>query len=205
MMEEKALSLEMEGKILNSATSVFIKKGKAGASMQDIAVEAGINRTLLNYYFRSKDKLFEQVFSQVFLSFVPVIIEKINSKKPIIKRMEDVMDYYFLVLIDNPLIPVFILQELASNPARLVRIMREKGINPEIFISILSNEMVKGHLRKMDPRAVIINLLSLVIFPFAARPVIEGLIFNGDKKEYLRFLHKRKTNLKKSFIDSIKP
>ena len=204
-MQENVLSLEMEDKILKSATSVFIRKGKAGASMQEIANEAGINRTLLNYYFRSKDKLFEKIFISVFLKFIPSLIEKLYSEKPILNRIEDVIDYYFLMLIDNPHIPVFILQELSSNPERMVRNIREKGLNPSSFLSILSMEMEKGNLRKMDPRTLMVNLLSLIIFPFAASPLIEGLIFDGDKENFVNFLKERKEDLRINFINSIKP
>ena len=204
-MEEKVLSIEMEARILQAATTVFIRKGKAGASMQEIAQKADINRTLLNYYFRSKDKLFERVFSGVFLKFIPALLERLNSDKPILKRLEEVIDYYFHILLENPLIPVFILQELATNPVRLVKNIREGGVDPLFVISILRNEMVKGNLKKMDPRVIIINLLSLVVFPFAARPVMEGLIFDGDEREYLDFLRKRRIDLKKNFIESVKP
>jgi len=199
------LSKETEEKILKAATAVFTKKGRAGTSMQDIAVEAGINRTLLNYYFRSKDKLFDQVFQNVFLQFMPAINERLKSDKSIIDRIEDVIDHYFFILIDNPMIPVFIFQELTSNPARLVRNFREEGLDPSYFISLLRDEMSKGNLRKMDPRIIIVNLLSMVIFPFAARPVIENLMFEGSDEEYMKFLRERKKDLKTSFIDSIKP
>ena len=204
-MEDKELSLEMEKKILKAATSVFIHKGKAGASMQDIAVEAGINRPLLNYYFRSKDKLFEEVFSEVLLEFIPGILKKLNSDKPVIIRIEDVIDFYFHILIENPHIPVFILQELSANPQRLVRNIREKGLDPSFFLTVLSGEMEQGNLRRMDPRTLIVNLLSLVIFPFAAAPLIEGLLFKGSRKDYQHFLEERRSDLKKNFIESIKP
>ncbi len=204
-MINRALSLEMEDKILKAATSVFIRKGKNGASMQDIAKEACINRTLLNYYFRSKDKLFEKVFNNVFLSFLPVLIEKFNSQKPIIERIIDIIDYYFLILIDNPHIPVFLMQEIGTNPERMVNSMREKGINPSYFLLMLTEEMNKGRLKNMDPHMLIVNLLSLIIFPFAAGPVIEGLIFEGKKEEFALFQKERKEYLKKYYIDSIKP
>ena len=204
-MEEKALSIEMEARILNAATAIFIKKGKAGASMQDIAQKAGINRTLLNYYFRSKNKLFEQVFEKVFLQFVPAIIERLNSDKPIVDRFEDLIDYYFYLLTENPFIPVFIFQEIASNPDRMIDKIKGKGLNPTVFLSKLQLEMNNGSLKQMDPRMLMVNLLSLIIFPFAARPIIEGLVFEGNKVEFDRFMQVRKEYLKKSFIETIKP
>jgi TetR/AcrR family transcriptional regulator len=157
-MDEKELSLEMEAKILKAATAIFIKNGKAGASMQDIADEAGINRTLLNYYFRSKDKLFEKVFEKVFLQFIPAIIERLNSGKPIINRFEDIIDYYFFLLTENPIIPIFIIHEIANNPDRLVSNIKGKGLNPSIFLSALKDEMNNGNLKLMDPRMRLIEV-----------------------------------------------
>jgi TetR/AcrR family transcriptional regulator len=205
IMDEKELSLEMEAKILKAATVTFIRKGKAGASMQDIANEAGINRTLLNYYFRSKDKLFEKVFAKVFLQFIPAIIEKLNSGKSILNRLEDIIDYYFYILTENPAIPIFIIQEIATNPNRFVSNIKEKGLNPSVFLSTLKIEMDNGNLKQMDPRMLMVNLLSLIIFPFAARPIIEGLIFEGNKEEFALFIEERKEYLKINFIETIKP
>ena len=58
-MTEKEISTEE--KILEAASKVFTEKGFAGTRTRDIAEHAGINLALLNYYFRSKEKLFEQV------------------------------------------------------------------------------------------------------------------------------------------------
>jgi TetR/AcrR family transcriptional regulator len=126
--EIKSLSQEMVDKIMLSATRVFVVKGKAGTSMQDIAAEAGINRTLLNYYFRSKDNLFEQVFMNLISRFLPAIINTLQMDMPITRRLESFIDYYFEILIENPIIPLFILQELTSNPQRLINLLKTGGL-----------------------------------------------------------------------------
>jgi len=203
--ELKNLSQEMEDKILFSATRIFVRKGKAGTSMQDIADEAGINRTLLNYYFRSKENLFEQVFIKIFSRFLPVIVSTLQSEIHILKRLESFIDYYFTILIENPIIPVFILQELSTNPQRIVSLLKEGGINVSPFLVALESEMEKGTIRKMDPKEIMVNLMSLIIFPFAARRIFEEIIFKGDIKSYTEFIIQRNKNLKSSFIESLKP
>jgi AcrR family transcriptional regulator len=205
MSEMKALSQEMEDKIMLSATRLFVLKGKAGTSMQDIADEAGINRTLLNYYFRSKDNLFEQVFVKIFSKFIPVIINTLQTDIPVVKRLDSFIDYYFSILIENPIIPIFILQELTTNPQRLINVLKSGGIDISIFLKSLEAEMDKGIIRRMDPREIMINLMSLIIFPFAARKILEEIIFAGDKDGFSDFILKRKENLKSSFIQSLKP
>ena len=195
----------MEDKIMLSASRLFVLKGKAGTSMQDIAEEAGINRTLLNYYFRSKDNLFEQVYTGIFSRFLPSIVEMLGSDLPVTKRLEKVIDYYFDMLIDNPVIPLFILQELTSNPQRIITSVKSSGLNIEYIFKSIEAEMNKGNFRKMDPKEIMINLMSLIIFPFVARRILEEIVFSGDAKAYSEFILKRKENLKISFLQSIKP
>jgi AcrR family transcriptional regulator len=203
--ETKALSQEMEDKIMLSATRIFVLNGKAGTSMQDIAAEAGINRTLLNYYFRSKDNLFEQVFTKTFSKFLPAIINNLTSDIPFKMRVENFIDYYFTMLIENPVIPLFILQELSSNPLRLINSLKSGGLNADVMLKMLEDEMNKGKIKKMDPREIMVNFMSLVIFPFAARRILEEMIFSGDKDSYSLFLMQRKENLKLTFLNSLKP
>lgn len=203
--ETKVLSQEMEDKIMLSATRIFVLNGKAGTSMQDIAAEAGINRTLLNYYFRSKDNLFEQVFTKTFSKFLPAIINNLTSDIPFKMRVENFIDYYFTMLIENPVIPLFILQELTSNPQRLINSLKSGGLNADVMLKMLEDEMNKGKIKKMDPREIMVNFMSLVIFPFAARRILEEMIFSGDKDSYSLFLMQRKENLKLTFLNSLKP
>jgi len=203
--EIKVLSQEMEDKILQAAIRVFVLKGRTGTSMQDIAAEAGINRTLLNYYFRSKDNLFDRVFTIIFSRFIPTLISTITSDKPFEKRVEEFIEYYFSVLIDNPVIPLFIMQELTSNPQRLINMLKNGGMNAGYIIKNIENEMERGNIKRMDPREIMINLMSLIIFPFAARKIIEEIIFSGDTSAFSSFILARKESLKSSFIQSIKP
>ncbi len=203
--EIKSLSQEMEDKIMSSATRIFVLKGKAGTSMQDIATEAGINRTLLNYYFRSKDNLFEQVFTNTFSRFLPDIVNALTSEMPVSTRLENFIDYYFTMLLENPVIPLFILQELTSNPDRLIKMLKSGGMSTDVVIKSLELEMEQGTIRRMDPREIVVNFMSLIIFPFAARKIIEEMIFLGDEEAYSDFLRQRKENLKTTFIQSLKP
>ncbi len=203
MKEE--LSGEMESKIIDSATKIFIRKGKKGASMQDIAEEANINRTLLNYYFRSKDKLFDAVFEKVFAGMLPVLAGIMNSNDDIFVKFENFFDSYTELLIENPMAPLFILHEITTNPELMINAVKDKGINPTQTIDQIKKEMERGKIKKMDPRALLVNLLALIIFPFAGRPLIEGIMFQGDKEAFDSFLVERRSTTKEFFLESIKP
>ena len=96
------LNTETEQKIINSAEKLFYQKGKAGCSMQDIADDAGINRTLLNYYYRSKDQLFEAVFRKAMGSFVPNLVAMLNSDVPFHEYVPFLVETVIDAMIENP-------------------------------------------------------------------------------------------------------
>jgi TetR/AcrR family transcriptional regulator len=186
------LNTETEQKIISSAESLFFQKGKAGTSMQDIADDAGINRTLLNYYFRSKDQLFEAVFKNAMSSFVPRLAAMLDSQMNFEEYVPAMIETIIDAMLENPQIPIFILQELSSNPDRMPELMKKMDINPALAISKMEEERRGGRIVGMDPRQLIMSILSLCIFPFAARPVVTEMLYNGDKSLYIEAMKQRK-------------
>ena len=186
------LNTETEQKIIASAEKLFYQKGKAGTSMQDIADDAGINRTLLNYYFRSKDQLFEAVFRNAMSHFVPNLAAMLHSDMTFRDYVSQMIETVIDTMLENPQIPIFVLQELSSNPDRMPEIIKEMGIDPAVAMNKMESEQRKEFGSLMDPRQVIINILSLCIFPFAARPVVTEILFNGDTDAYIEAMKQRK-------------
>lgn len=203
MSMENNYSSETENRIIEAATKVFIEKGRKGTSMQDIATEAGINRTLLNYYFRSKEKLFDFIFERVFLRFIPEIAELMTSEQAVKVKFERFIDHYTSILLSSPLTAIFILHELTHSPEKLVETIKSKGIDPELTIRQIEQEMDRGTIIKEDPRQLLVSLLSLIIFPFAAKPLIKSFIIGEDENEFIRFIEQRRKFLKKTFLNSI--
>jgi len=187
-----ALQTETEEKIIASAEKLFYQKGKSGTSMQDIADDAGINRTLLNYYYRSKDQLFEAVFRKALGSFVPSLAAMLHSDISFEEYLPAMIEKVIDAMIENPQIPIFVLQELSSNPERMPQIIKEMGIDPSIAMKKMAEQGQVPEAMGMDPRQVIMNLLSLCIFPFAARPVVTEILFDGDDKAYIEAMQERK-------------
>lgn len=186
------LQTETEEKIIASAEKLFYQKGKSGTSMQDIADDAGINRTLLNYYYRSKDQLFEAVFRKAMGSFVPNLAAMLQSDMPFQDYVPVLIETVIDAMIRNPQIPIFVLQELSSNPERMPQIIKEMGIDPSIAIKKMDKEGRVPKAMGMEPRQVILNILSLCIFPFAARSVVTEILFNGDNDAYIEAMKERK-------------
>ena len=186
------LHTETEQKIIASAEKLFYQKGKAGTSMQDIADDAGINRTLLNYYYRSKDKLFEAVFRNAMSRFVPNLAVMLHSDMSFSEYIPQVIETVIDTMLENPQIPIFVLQELTSNPDRMPQIIKEMGIDPAVAFKKMKSEQKPEEGMLVDPRQVILNLLSLCIFPFAARPVVTEILFGGDKEAFIEAMRQRK-------------
>lgn len=186
------LNTETEQKIVASAEKLFYQKGKAGTSMQDIADDAGINRTLLNYYFRSKDQLFEAVFRSALSRFVPGLAAMLQSDISFQEFVPRMITTVIDAMLENPQIPIFVLQELSSNPDRMPQIIREMGMDPDHAVGKLEKETDRLPGGVEGARQTLINLLSLCIFPFAARPVITEVLYGGDAEAYTRAMRKRK-------------
>jgi len=195
-----ALQTETEEKIIASAEKLFYQKGKAGTSMQDIADDAGINRTLLNYYFRSKDQLFEAVFRKALGSFVPNLAALLQTDMTFLEYVPAMVEKIIDTMLENPQIPIFVLQELSSNPQRMPQMIREMGIDPAQVVAKMEQDGSVPPLGGMDPRQVILNLISLCIFPFAAKPVVLDILYQGDNEAYIEAMKERKVLLPQIMI-----
>lgn len=201
----KNLDTNTENKILESAKKVFNEKGYDGARMQEIADLAGINKALLHYYYRSKDKLFKNVFEQTLQSFFPIIAEIILSNKPLLERIKLFIDKYIDVLIENPIIPLFIANEVAKNPL-IIKDMLIPDID-NLFSGLndmIDDEVSKGNFKKVDIKQLILNIISLCIFPFISQSIAK-MIFNYSDEEYKELMLSRKNEIYSLILAWLKP
>jgi len=192
-----------ENRILEAAKKVFITNGFDGTSMQLIANEAGINKSLLHYYFRTKEKLFASVFLYAFHHFVPQIREILSSDLPLSSKIENIVGEYMEMLLNNEIIPAFILHEINRNPGRIYDLMQNSGLNPTLFISNFLVEIRKGKIKSIDPKHFIVNLISLCVFPIAGRPLMQRILFANDAAAYQLFLQERKNIVTGLLLQSI--
>jgi TetR/AcrR family transcriptional regulator len=196
---------ETETLILDAARKVFLENGFDGTTMQKISDEAGINKALLHYYFRSKDRLFEAVFIEAFSRMIPNLLKIFASEAEFTDKIRGFVDTYISALQHYPQIPLFILHELHRNPGRIIELIHSTGMNPEVVINIIRQEIKKGKIIDIDPSQLMVNMLAMCIFPFAARPMIQGFIFKNDEKVFDAFLEKRKTEVADFIIKAITP
>ncbi len=201
-MNDKDLNTEQ--KILLAAKKVFIEKGLEGARMQEIADEAGINKALLHYYFRSKDKLFEGVFRDAFFRLLPTVLSVLKEEIPLFDKIRLFTEQYIDIFNENRYIPGFVLHELSRNPQRIVTLISSTGIQPEFFMEQVREEVERGTIRPIDPRELVVNMLALCIFPFVAAPILQNIIFQKDRSGFDAFIEERKRSVPEFIINSIK-
>lgn len=166
--------ISTEEKILEAAKDVFMKYGLYGARMQDIADTAKINKALLHYYFRSKEKLFDKVFEGALSKYFEVMEVFANENLPIKKRIfmyvDGIIDFYS----EYPQMSMFIIKEIGNNPELIRQKIQEAKKNRTIrMIHVLEEGIKNGEIRKFDTALFLINLQSLCSFPFLASPMFK--------------------------------
>jgi len=194
-----------EEKILEAAKKIFVTKGNDGARMQEIADEAGINKSLLHYYYRSKEKLFSAVFQFAFKKFAPNLMGIFENEGDIFTKISSFIHSYIDIIAKNPFIPMFILNEVNKKNAGFVGIIiKNSGINIDILEKIIEKEVEKGTIKSTDAKHLIVNIIALCVFPFISRPIVQVVVFNDDEQEYDQFLESRKAEVSNLIINSIK-
>jgi TetR/AcrR family transcriptional regulator len=197
--------LSAEQKILSAAITVFHKKGMSGARMQEIADEAKINKAMLHYYFRSKQQLFEAVFMQAFKKMAPHINGIFNSDLTVIDKIRAFTDSYITFAIENPFLPTFLIQEINNNPQFAKNFFgAHNAPNPKLFARQIAEEVEKGNLIPIDPKQLLLNLISLTAFSFAATGMVKGILKIDDEK-FNQMMEERKRLIPEFLIRAIKP
>lgn len=201
----KAKNKEAEKKILVAARKVFMRKGMAGARMQDIADQAGINKALLHYYFRDKDKLFELVFLDEAQKFFPKINSIFNSDAPLFGKIENFVTEYIDEMQENPYLPWFVMNELHRDADQFMyKIWGKENLpKPGKFLEQIEQEIKSGRIKKISPMHLLMNMISMTIFPFIGKPMFVRNLRLTDK-QFEEIMEQRKKEIPKFIIDAIR-
>ena len=191
--------------ILQTARRIFIQKGLAGARMQDIADQAGYNKALVHYYFTSKNKLFDLVFEQEFGNFFSHLAGIVSSELPLFEKIENIVSLDIERLSQFPGLPNFVLNEMSRNPEVILKKLKKIPVQKVMvgFQKQINAEVKKGAIKKITADQLFINIQSLCIFPFLAKPMIKGLM-QFDDKAYMAMIERRKKEVAQFIIDAIK-
>lgn len=176
--------------------------------MEEIAKEAGINRALLHYYFRDKETMFNLIFERQFKEFFSGIGTILNTQKPLFEKIKEIVCHEIDVLTKHPDLPRFIIVEVATQPDRLIQYGQKMGINPrqilEIFNQQVMDEAQRGTIVPIEGRQLLMNIMSLCVYPFAARPIIKTLM-QLDENKFGDMMEQRKSEVYQFIIKAITP
>jgi AcrR family transcriptional regulator len=204
---------DTEKRILQAARTVFIRSGTAGARMQEIAEEAGVNQALLHYYFRSKERLSEAVFADTAGRMFPAIIGILGGDETIEVKIDKVVETYLDNMLRSPFLPGYIISELHHHPERIPKLLGNlagksfsAALAPvlEKLDKQLAAEVRRHRMRRISAEQVLANLLSLCVFPFAARPMLCAA-FAMDDEGFARFIATRRKELPQFIMNALKP
>ena len=181
--------------------------------MQEIAEEAGVNKALVHYYFRNKSRLGEAVFRRVAAGMFARLAGIMGGDADLETKVTQIVGIYFSQLSKVPYVPGYVLSELNQHPERsrqLLEIVRTLRSNPEApdFVEALSKQLARaareGHIRPIAVDQFLVNLVSLCVFPFAARPMLCAVL-QLDDRGYERFMKQRAATLARFFLDALRP
>ncbi|HOF91981.1 MAG: TetR/AcrR family transcriptional regulator [Rikenellaceae bacterium] len=191
-------------KILKTATKLFLQKGVDQVGVREIAAKAGINLSLMNYYFQTKENLFETIFDSLVMDKAIKLRSILESDLPIEKKIRDYTNTYIDMLIGNPLLVSFVVSSLHRSPEQLKSMNAVVALyNSEVFCKHLISEAEAGRIRRVDPEQLYISMISLILFPFA----IKELICDRNqfsKEEFQAFIEERKSIIPEMLIGLLK-
>jgi len=204
---------DTQSRILDAAHSVFMRHGTAGARMQEIAREAGVNQALLHYYFRSKKGLADAVFGRAVMTVIPPVIQLLGSDTPLPDKIERAVHLYLDNLSRTPILPGYLLAELNHHPERAQQLFRAMtGLDrnefaPRVLARLraqITAQVRAGTMRPTRAEDLVITLASLCLFPFAARPMLTAIL-GMDDDEFARLIKRRRADLPDFILRGFRP
>lgn len=170
--------------IINTAKQLFFAEGKFNATTQEIADAAGVNRTLINYYFRSRNALIDLIFKEAMLEEERQQEIIIRSNLPFRDKLEQFIDFSFAVAKEYPYMEMYMVTHI--NQHNLWEYKDDDSLRkmlPAIYEEI-RHEMDQGYIKRMEPIQFLLNFISLVSFPISMRPLLQqGLDLSDETFE----------------------
>lgn len=190
-----AKSKSTEKKIFDAATELFLEKGVDRTSVRDIANKAGINLALMNYYFRSKENLFDSIFSDLLQKNTRKLTIILDSDKPLREKVTEYVGEYINMLSLNPLLVSFFMSILHRSRERITELEAVSNLySSEKFKKQLLEESEKGNIHHSSPAHFFVDMLSLIAFPFAIQMLIQDRN-NMDDDGFQEFISQRKEHI----------
>ncbi len=196
--------MSTEEKIKRTALILFLERGFERTSIREIARRAKINIALMNYYFRSKENLFDSIFTGLLGKYTPVLNGILNSPLPIEEKIKLYVEEYIDILQENPKLTYFVLSVLHRNPDKITKMKIFQSLYHTGNFSLhFAEEVRQGNIKDVDPTQFFINMLSLITFPFTVKQVIVEKN-KLTEAEFRKFMDDRKQIITTMLIQTLK-
>ncbi|MDE6652864.1 MAG: TetR/AcrR family transcriptional regulator [Muribaculaceae bacterium] len=188
---DKSILNDTETRILQAAEHEFLSKGLAGARTTAIAEAAGVTHAMLHYYFRTKEKLFDRIITAKMDALKMMIMKSLEDiDLPLEDMIGKLIDLHLDFIANNPELPRFLICDVFNDTGRFSALIAKIKEFAPIILSRLQAKIdesaAQGKCRQLDARMLLLDILSLNVFPFLARPlvdtVLDGLM---DRKDFL--------------------
>ncbi|MFN2394721.1 MAG: TetR/AcrR family transcriptional regulator [Bacteroidales bacterium] len=193
-----------EQKIFDAATELFMEKGVDRTSVRDIASKAGINLALMNYYFRSKENLFDAIFTNLVKENTRDLLQILDSDMGLEEKVRNYVDAYIDILTSNPLLVPFFMAIIHRSQDKITKMKMISNLyGTEKFSQQIVDEGKKGTIRRTDPSHFFVDMISLITFPFAIRPLIMDRN-EMSTEDFDTFIHERKEHVTSLLLKNMK-
>lgn len=192
--------------ILSAAKSEFICHGYEAARMRSIAEKAKVNKGLLHYYFKTKEALVTEIFSETFNDLFKDLNRVFTSEKGIFLKIEESVEVYIDFTARNQDIPFFMISEMSRDPKQHIARMKKVGLKPPFkeMAKSIAESRAQGLIRQdIEPKQFVLNMISLVMFPVVAKAMVK-FTHDINEVEYNEMLQLRKTQVAQFLIAAIK-
>ncbi len=201
--------ISLEEQILAAAEELFVERGFAATSTTDIARKVGCNQALVHYYYRTKERLFEQIFLKKF-EYILSCINTFEFSGSITELLTSFVNLYFDFLNQSRKLPSFIINELITNEKRR-EFIREKFVENEHrqvvyrrIDAMVQSEVARGSIRQVETIDLLINIISLTVSSFIALPIYADLLQKSDA-ELDEFIAHRKREVVTLLLNGMRP
>jgi TetR/AcrR family transcriptional regulator len=193
-------------RILDAAHAVFIRKGTANSRTQEIADEAGVNKALMHYYFGTKTALADAIFERAISTLMPLIFGILaDEKRSIEQKVRDITREQIAFHSARPYLAGYMISEMHAEPQRLAALLSKRGGPPlEVLRRQLRQAARAGTMRAISAEQFVVNMMGLLIFPFALRPAL-SVMLNLDPSSWAAFIEERARLLPDLILAGLRP
>lgn len=198
-----------EERILEAAVQEFMTKGYAGARTTAIAEAAGVTHAMLHYYFRTKDKLLDRIIESKIGTLRDIMLASLGDPTiPLFDKIKSAIENHQDFIAANPELPRFMINEVLSRPDRMPKVIERLKHHTPLVVQSLQRQIDeyadRGLCRRVDAGMLMLDIVSLNIFPFSAMPMVNALL-GGMMEDREAFVEARKKENLETIMRKLKP